>query len=185
VEEDSASRVEEQHSNGWLSLREAAVKLQLSEKTLRKRIKEGKLESKLVATQFGPAYQVRLSDVPGVASRLETNSSTLEAQSSSLEEQSSRVEGKGTQEGENASVLELVELIREMQSSLTEVQRELMAKSEAASLWQGRAEVLMTQLAEARQSIKALEAPKEPVEEIQADVSLPWWRRWVKSALGE
>jgi hypothetical protein len=179
VEGESTSRVDEtQHSDGWLSLREAAAKLQLSEKTLRKRIKEGRLESKLVATQFGPAYQVRLPGVPGVGS-------SLEAESSTLEDTPSRVEEKGTLEGESGSVRDLVELIRDLQSSLTESQREMMEKAEAAALWQGRAEVLMTQLTEARHEIKALEAPKVEAghDDQQQPGSRPWWKRWW-SALG-
>jgi hypothetical protein len=100
-----------------------------------------------------------------VASGLEEDSSALAGGVSSLEEPVSRVEGKGTLIAESSSVLELVELIRELQSSLSEAQRELVGKSEAASLWQGRAEVLGMQLADAQQTIKAFEAPKQTVIE--------------------
>ena len=39
---------------------------------------------------------------------------------------------------------------------------ELQGKAEAAALWQGRAEALAHQLAEARETIRALQAPPPP-----------------------
>ena len=73
----------------------------------------------------------------------------------------------------------MVDLIRELQSSLTEAQRELMAKSEAASLCQGIAELLTLELANTRNTVKALEAPKAPLIEAEtSEEQKPWWKFW-------
>lgn len=84
-----------------------------------------------------------------------------------------RVDGAGTQA---ATVLELVRLVGELQ-----------AKAEAAGLWQGRAETLAHQLAEVRETIKALQAPPDPQPARDPfprpipptpNVAL-WWRWWL------
>jgi hypothetical protein len=48
----------------------------------------------------------------------------------------------------------------------------MVERTEVASLWQGRAEVLTMQLGQAQDTIKALEAPKTEL------VSKPWWKFW-------
>jgi excisionase family DNA binding protein len=63
--------MEEQAGNGWISVREAASHLGISDKTVRKKIKSGELESRQVETRFGLAYQVRVEGFPGLDSRVE------------------------------------------------------------------------------------------------------------------
>ena len=88
------------------------------------------------------------------------------------------VDSPGTQA---ATVLELVRLVGELQ-----------AKAEAAAMWQGRAETLAVQFAEARETIRALQAPPDP--EPAPDPfpeplpptpnAAPWWRRWWPALVG-
>ena len=74
-------------------------------------------------------------------------------------------------------VVELVSLVRDLQIAVT-------ARTEAAAMWQARAEMLAAQLDQAQ---LALEAPKaEPVateptpaiEAVSAPAVRPWWRFW-------
>ena len=167
MEEESEVGLEVEPTNGWYSLKDAATQLHISEKTLRKRIKDGGVEHKLTPTRFGPAYQVRLGDLPGVASSLEPSITRVE-------DTPSRVGGKGSLEEETVSAAELVQLIKDLQVSLSEAQREITEKAEVAALWQGRAEVLGLQLAQSQKTIKALEAPRAEVPE----ETKPWWRFW-------
>jgi DNA-binding Lrp family transcriptional regulator len=189
MEEQSRLSLEEEQTDGWLSIREAATKLNLSEKTLRKRIKEGELEKRLIATRTGPAYQVRVVSVPSSAPR-------VEAELPSLEEELLTLEPEGTQLGGNDAVSELVSLVKDLQTSLSDAHQQVVAahqeivtKAETAAMWQARAEMLMHQLSSAQETIKMLEAPKEKlVEEIKQEEgsreeSLPWWKVWLR-ALG-
>ena len=82
-----------------------------------------------------------------------------------------RVDGAGTRA---ATMLELVRLVGDLQ-----------AKAEAAAMWQGRAETLAHQLAEARETIRALAAPKpEPAPDPFPEPipptpnAAPWDARW-------
>jgi hypothetical protein len=53
-----------QEGERWVSLQEAASRLRLSIDTVRRRVKQGALESRKVPTRYGPAWQVRLEDLP-------------------------------------------------------------------------------------------------------------------------
>jgi len=80
-----------------------------------------------------------------------------------------RVDPTGTQA---ATMLELVRLVGDLQG-----------KAEAAAMWQGRAEMLAAQLADAREMIRALEAPKEapapePVPSPTPPAVAGWSDRW-------
>jgi hypothetical protein len=69
----------------------------------------------------------------------------------------------------------------------TKLQAELVAKAEAAAVWQARAEFLAGQLEQAQ---RALEAPKaepaatEPTpatETVSEPATRPWWRRVLRA----
>jgi hypothetical protein len=160
--------VEQDTNDGWISLEEASVKAGLSEKTLRKRIKDGTLPYRQVETRWGLAYQLRLEEVPGSSSRVEGESSSLEGR---VEAESSTLEDQLPQD--DAGLVQALQRALEMISKL---QEEATAKGEAASLWQGRAEMLSYQLNQSQDTIKALEAPK--VEEHDLEQAKPWWRFW-------
>src|SRR5918992_5606010 len=55
-------------SGAWLSLRDAARQLGLSDKTIRRRVKAGTLQARQAATLHGPAWEVWVdAGVPGMA----------------------------------------------------------------------------------------------------------------------
>jgi DNA-binding Lrp family transcriptional regulator len=56
--------VTSQEGGRWVSLQEAASRLRLSTDTVRRRVKQGALESRKVPTRYGPAWQVRLDGLP-------------------------------------------------------------------------------------------------------------------------
>jgi hypothetical protein len=81
--------------------------------------------------------------------------------------------------------------LSEMVSLLKATQAELLARTEAASLWQARAEFLAGQLQQRDEQLKALQAPREEPKPVDTGDRLPatvaaaeerpraaWWRRW-------
>jgi hypothetical protein len=87
----------------------------------------------------------------------------------------------------------LVGYLRDRDEQLVRLQDELLVRSEAAAAWQARAEMLAAQLAQAQNTIRALEAPKviqdAPGRDFDAVAAEPgrrtsdpkkrsWWRFW-------
>jgi hypothetical protein len=142
----------------WVFLPDAARRLGRAPQTIRRKLKRGELESRQVPTRTGLAYQVRLVDdqpLPGQASLGQPTHETVET---------------------TRGLVELVQLVRDLQAEVT-------ARTEAAAVWQARAEFLA---GEVRQLRAALEAPKaEPAapepppdaEAIPGPATRPWWRR--------
>lgn len=48
----------------WVSLKQAAARLGLSEKTIRRRVAAGRLEGRKLSTPTGPAWLIRVGDAP-------------------------------------------------------------------------------------------------------------------------
>ena len=144
--------------DGWLPLATAAERLGLSIHAARRRVHTGELVARRVRTRYGLAWQVRLDDEregrASVAPESREASATV---------------------AEPAGVGALVALVREQQA-------QLLTAHEAAALWQGRAESLATQLAEARETIRALQAPPPPEPAPEpippAPTAAPWDARW-------
>jgi hypothetical protein len=148
----------------WLSLTEASTALSVSVKTVRRRVHAGTLQSRQVGTQHGPAYEVWLPTVSP------NGHSTF---------QGSLGQGTHGQGNHAATMLELVHLVGRLQT-------ELVAKAEAAAMWQERCRVLEDRL-------QALPAPTTPqdtpqresdaavvvrTEETSKPEKRPWWRFW-------
>jgi hypothetical protein len=161
----------------WVSLAEAASQLGVSVQTLRRRIKDDQLRARKVDSPYGPAWEVSLSKlerVPNTPAHIldrEVNTDDVDqGESPTLENELSSFDEGGRSTVEQGvsppGVVEALELIQKLQ-------QEVVAKAEAASLWQGRAEVLTLQLAQAQDTIKALEAPKVEEEPVK-----PWWKFW-------
>ena len=165
------------HDEGaWLSLHEAARRLNLTPQTIRRRLKRGEFETRQVPTRTGLAYQVRLASRPDLSDQANHQPVQQASGQTSLE-------GLG----------EMVALVRDLQA-------ELLRRTEAATAWQLRAEMLAGQV---QQLQAALEAPKaahdeqtsiECLGELNATVMAPeptppdgavsrpstrrWWRFW-------
>jgi hypothetical protein len=150
-------------SGEWLGLKAAAVRLGLSEKTVRKRAKNGGVPSRLVFTPFGDRYEVLVES--STSALITTPLAT-------------------TPRPSTPDVAGLVALAEQLRFDLMASQAALIARTEAAAVWQARAEFLAGQV---QQLQAALEAPKgepaapEPTLEVEAapaPATRPRWRRW-------
>jgi hypothetical protein len=150
----------------WVTLAEASERSGLSVDALRRQVKRGRLLSRQEQTRYGPTWLVSAGALPSASARVDS-APTVGA----------RVGVEG-----GAAVLALVEHNKQLQA-------ELVAKAEAAAMWQARAEFLAGQLEQAQ---RALEAPKagpaasEPAPDFEAasgPATRRWWRRawrWVQ-----
>ena len=153
--------MENGHSReGWLTLAEAASRLGVSVYTVRRQVKRGELEAEQVATPHGLAWRVRLSNLPGDMVTL-TNEAEQVAQGSTM--------------------VELIRLIDQYRAAEERHRQELMELS-------GRVGYFQAQLEQARETIRALEAPRSADVDPDAtsgaeaapDASKrPRWRRWL------
>ena len=158
--------VENGSSGEWLGLKAAAGRLGLSEKTVRKRAKNGGYPSRLVTTPFGERYEVLVDSPttpPDSTPRLTTPPDST------------------------PDVGLLIGLVEQLRADLVASQADVVARAEAAAMWQARAEMLAGQLADLREHVRALEAPREPevdpgpapgAEAASEPATRPWWRFW-------
>lgn len=137
----------------WLTLRGAAARLNLSEKTLRRRVKAGAVQARQVSTQHGQAWEVW---VDGGQPTLST------------------VDGQGTQPVSTPELLEALRLVRDQQQIIIEMSGRLGYLQ--AELGQARERIL------ALEAPKVEPMPIEPTPAVAgppAPVVRPWWRRWI------
>ena len=148
------------HDGEWITLAEASERSGISVDALRRQVKRGRLSSRQEQTRYGPTWLVSAGVLPSAPARVDG---------------APRV--GATVGAEGGAMLALVEQNRQLQV-------ELVAKAEAAAMWQARAEMLMGQV---RQLQLALEAPKpepvtvEPSPETEAapeGEAKPWWKFW-------
>jgi len=149
------------HDEGeWITLAEASERSGLSVDALRRQLKRGRLVSRQEQTRYGPTWLVNAGVLPSVSARLDG---------------APRVAAMVGVEG--SAMLVLVEHNKQLQV-------ELIAKAEAAAMWQARAEMLASQLDQVQ---LALEAPKAELvatastpaaEAVSAPAVRPWWRFW-------
>jgi hypothetical protein len=140
----------------WVNLQEGSQRLDTSIQTLRRRIKAQQIKSRQVSSQHGPLWEVW---VPIGAQKDEATESELVRFLREVQE-------------ENRT------LIREFQEKLEDKQQEIVQKTEVATMWQARAEMLGMQLQQAHEQIKMLEAPQVELEEGRGEAAKPWWRFW-------
>jgi excisionase family DNA binding protein len=124
--------------DGWLTLTETATLLGLSVDTVRRRVKRGELEARMVPTPHGAAWRVRPPSAPTLGA---TAVPTVDATPGAAPMQAAGGPAMG----------ELVGLVGRLHD-------ENRALAEAAATWQTRAEVLALQLEDARAQL-ALSAP--------------------------
>jgi hypothetical protein len=125
---------------GWISLADAAPALGVSIHAVRRRVRQGTLPARRVQTRYGPAWMVQLEG--------ERNGSATVTPP---------LRDPGAHPGATAAdallSAHVADLIRGLQA-------QLLARTEAATTWQVLAEVLSHQLEQARETIRALEAPR-------------------------
>ena len=145
-----------------ITLVEAAERSGLSVDLVRRRLKSGHLPSRQTTTKHGPAWEVPADALPLATAR---------------------VARATVAEDRQPATLALVEMVAKLQA-------DVIARTEAAALWQGRAEMLAGELATSREQVRALMAPREEPEnsasvEPISSVDLvdpparPWWHRLI------
>jgi hypothetical protein len=175
------------NASAWLTLAEAAAALGVSVDTVRRRLKRGQLVGERRPTRQGFAWMIRPdaerpapsdgmpgSMTPGdgqpssqAPSSQAPNAGRCDSAPSAETIRGGRVRsgpGRPTQPHDAEAWAALVR----------ELQTELVWRSEAAAMWQGRAELLASELERARDQVRALQAPTET----GPPRSVPWWRRW-------
>ena len=164
----------------WLTLGAAAEALGLSVVSVRRRIRAGQLVARQVKTDRGPAWRVRLD--PG--DHPDRHDDHRDRPATTVIDHPDHP----GDHGDRRDVTALVTVLREREARIDALTADLVARTEAATMWQGRAETLAYQLADARETIKALQAPPDPDPAPAPDPFptpippapnvAPWWRRW-------
>ena len=154
-----------------VSANEAARRFGLSEKTVRRWIGAGKLN----ADKRGRAYRVSLSEVAAISGQGKTDTSGPSADDGHIADIHSAPS--------TADSLSAMSGIPELVSLVERLHGEVRQYAETAATWQTRAEILAHQLADAREMIRALEAPKEapapePVPSPTSPAVAGWSDRW-------
>ena len=155
----------------YLSARESAAYCGVSEKTIRNWIASGRLSAEKSAGSF------RISQEDLNVVRSGSPHRPQGAESASAEVRADVAPQGAEESAESAGVVELVGLVRDLQA-------QLVSRTEAATLWQARAELLAERLAAAESKLLALASPQQPVEASGAaqssdpttEASAPWWR---------
>jgi len=166
VEADGLAINGRRTADGGYTVAEAARRLQVSEKTIRRHIKRGALQARMVHTVRGAEYRLDSLDIQEV--------STV------------------AQPGQPRDTAVQLELAAEAMRLATEQARVIAAKDEEIAHLQqerfelaGRLGYFQAELEHARETIKALHAPASaPVDERAvapsppASERRPWWRIW-------
>jgi len=157
---------------GGVSLQEAALQLDVSERTVRRLIREGEVQAYKQKATRGFVWRVVLPSQP-------------EEEPSILDRQNGAQAGTSPAEAENPAhaapelmkALEIIEDIRsENRAELDQLRQENKELTAAASHWQARAQEQERRATHAEEQIKLLMAPKdEPI----TDEPQPrrWWQR--------
>ncbi len=184
--QDGTSPAEGRQPSG-ISLQEAALQLDVSERTVRRLIREGEVQAYKQKATRGFVWRVVLDSMP-------EGEPTTTSQQDGILPGTSPAEGQqpGTSpaEAENPAVaapelmkaLEIIEDIRtENRQELEQLRQENKELTAAASHWQARAQEQERRATHAEEQIKLLKAPKD--EPITADEPQPqpqprrWWQR--------
>lgn len=139
-------------AGGWLSLRDGALHLNVSEKTLRRRVKAGTVQARQVPTQHGQAWEVWVD-------RGHPSPST--------------VDGQGTQTIPALELLEALRLVRDQQQTIMELSGRVGFLQ--AELGQARERILVL---EAPKEEPVAVEPAPAASAAPAPAVKPWWRFW-------
>jgi hypothetical protein len=181
--------------SAYLSAHQAAAHCGVNEKTVRRWIKRGRLR----ADKRDGVYRVALEDVTALCGQRRGMGGPGPVGGGQAAAPEDELSGSGTGTGPgnradmprgNGEAPELAGLVRELMADVRRL-------SEAATLWQTRSAMLAEELAAARATIRALEAPREAptnapqshqdaretatpagvAQESTPVPSGPWWRR--------
>lgn len=164
------------HAGTWVSLQEAATRLGVTEGAVRRRIKKGRLEARMVPGPHGQQYQVSLVNGPGSVRAEPTLMETVEVV------RNVRSSGDGRVAVDNSGhdgreMLRLIDLVEHQQQTIMEL-------SGRVGYFQAQVEQMREQLAlTVPQGEHVAPDPTPTVEASPMPTALPWWRRawqWVR-----
>jgi hypothetical protein len=191
----------------WLTIAEAAASLGLSTVSVRRRIRSGQIRARQIRTDRGPAWRVQIG-ANGSREHSGQDSLTVVAQGEHVDDHRAHAHDQGDAHGGHNGLGSLVALLREREARIDDLTTTVIDRTEAATIWQARAEFLAAQLEMARSEIKALKAPESPVAsnltaESPEPIPVPgpapglfpaplppspnagpWWRRWLSAVYG-
>ncbi len=154
-----------------LSVQEAAERLGVTPKTIRRRIKQGALYSFKMPTSQGYEWRVQLDIQDG---QVDTHATLLDSQlPTQAENKGVHIPTQQPTAPELLKALDMIEALHQQNNELTA----------AATHWQARATEAERRAQYAEEQVKLLMAPKdEPTPEPAAEpVGVSWWRRWWSS----
>ncbi len=176
--------------DGSISVPEAAERLGVSERTIRRRIKDGAIRATSIDTAQGHAWRIdpaSVSDLPALppgtserhpadATRHENNAGRHEPGSTQHDDDAARqaADTPGTPPGTIPDIARalLDELREEYRDRIAELEDKNDRNLAAAAHWQARAQILEEQ-------VKLLMAPKDEPEPPAESERRPWWKRFL------
>jgi len=187
----------------WVPIAEAARRLGVSMDTVRRRLKRGELPSERRETPQGFVWWVNLDPLAEDGAVAAYADAELGGDAAHADADLGSVPHRLRQQigstmpprRQGSEAPHLASLVRELQG-------EVLRRTEAATTWQVRAEILAHQLANAEDRIKMLEGPKTDPEPDAAPAPTPfptpnpptpnvmpesapsWWRRWWAALAG-
>ena len=171
-------------------LAEAAFRLGISERTLRKRIKAGAVKAKKVVTpQGGAAFRVFLNDTsPGPSASEPLPSQTFRP-------------AEAPSEPSESGLGELVQLLRERDQMVREQQQTILELAGRTGWLQAKLQEAETRVHDLEEQVKLLSAPpSEPTSQVISEMdnhptapengavrgaekgARPWWKFWEKES---
>jgi hypothetical protein len=162
----------------WLPISEAARRLGLSVDAMRRRVKRDEVRAEKRATPQGGAWWVLVSDTAPALVQAAPDGATREVADGAVHQapggggSATRHAPGGESLSEAKGESDWPSIVRDLTDRLDHANSELLLRTEAASAWQGRAEILAAELARTREQL-ALMAPKD-----EAESPRPWWRFW-------
>ena len=166
----------------WVPIGDAAQQLGLSVDAMRRRVKRGEVCAEKRATPQGGAWWVRMVDTTPDAVQVAPDGALREVANGAVHlapgggDGASRHAPGGTNGTTGGSAVaresEWAPIVRDLAERLERANADLLARTEAAAAWQGRADVLASELAKTRDQL-ALMAPKAEPEPPRR-----WWTFW-------
>ena len=190
--------------DGSISVPEAAERLGVSERTIRRRIKQGAIRATSVETAQGHIWRIDPASLarhpamppgtvghhPADATRHEDNAARQSTEETRQNEDATRqpaVMPAGTPGTPPGTVPEVVlvlldELRQEYRDRIAELEDKNERNIAATTHWQARATEAERRAQYAEEQVKLLMAPKDdpaPEPPAQPEPKVSWWKRWI------
>jgi excisionase family DNA binding protein len=169
------------NDHALLTIDQAARRLGVTPLTVRRQIKAGKVEARRVRGKFGPEWRVMIAPDEHGSTEQPNADDQASTQQLSAEEWSSSAQPWAD---DDRSTSALIAMVADLHGQIRKLEHE---RFEMA----GRLGYFQSELEHARQTIKALEAPKEPIappppvgpvfSPLPAEPEpprRPWWKLW-------